>query len=431
MSNQTVGTDQLSEEQIKAFLQNEVTWYYSDETDFKGPFTDNQIIQLIHKDNINHSVKMWNKKYDFWIPILEVKKFATVLESKRVVVKSTSAATSAEQTEKEFQWKNSDEFWKYMEQKHPHLHHKPLIEFEVDDKAPHAIRPAWMAVAAGFVVSAVLGLFLYSEFNPTAITHGLLNKQQNNEAEIVKQSSIKKYGVRTKAFVANATNDNLAIVAATNLADGATVNVKLEGVTDTLVGGFEYRFAQNIVVKDGFAEITDVHTPYQGEYVLTLDCNQCSNVLIAQNTVLYREKIFLGGQKNQQYDLALLRYHTDLRNQVREELDNLNQIDDALNSQFQMAVARRTDGMWNQMQSQLNVEHAKMNEQNENGKFFYKEILEMLSKNFQILKSVQTEKKQTIIAELKNEFLVNSASIKRATNEMMKMPLTANGMPQK
>ena len=127
----------------------------------------------------------------------------------------------------------------------------------------------------------------------------------------------------------------------------------------------------------------------------------------------------------------MLRYHVDLRNQVREELDNLNQIDDALNSQFTTLINGRIDNMWHQMQSQLDVEHAKLNEQNAKGKFFYHEILAILNKNFFVLKSAQADVNRKQTEEFKKDFLLNSALIKRATNEMIKMPLTANGMPQK
>jgi hypothetical protein len=423
--------ESISEEQIKAFLQNEVVWYYSDDTDFKGPFTDTQIIHSINNDTINSSAKMWSKKYDFWIPILEIKKFATVLESKPVAIKAPEKTEAEKNTEKEFSWKNSDEFWKYMDKKHPHLHYKPITEFEMKgEERPHA-RPVWIGVATGFIVSILLGLTYYSNFGKSEIAHNLLNKQQNNEAQIIKQSDLTKYGIRAQAFFTDQSSEDLNIVIATNLKDESIVKLKLEAVPDTLVGGFEYSLNQEIHIKNGFAEITNLRQLMQGEYVLIVQCIECLDVHVSNEAILYREKIFLGGTKNKQYDLSLLRYHVDLRNQVREELDNLNQIDDALNSQFTTLINGRIDNMWHQMQSQLDVEHAKLSEQNAKGKFFYHEILAILNKNFFVLKSAQADVNRKKTEEFKKDFMLNSALIKRATNEMIKMPLTANGMPQK
>lgn len=425
--------ESFSDEQIKAFLQNEVIWYYSDDTHFKGPLTDNQIIQLIKNDSINSSVKMWSKKYDFWVSILEIKKFSLLFESKIVTKKALEKNDIEKGNSKEFVWKNSDEFWKYMNQKHPHLYHKPLIEFEEKIEARRSqARPVWVAVATGFIVSALLGLIYFSKFGQAEVAHHLLNKEQNNEAQIIRQSSVNKYGLRAQAFFTDlSSGENVNIVIATNLKDTSIVKVKLEAIADTLVGGFEYRLNQEVPVKDGFAELKDLGQLLQGEYILTAQCVACIDVPASKDTILHREKIFLGGIKNKQYDLSLLRYHVDLRNQVREELDTINQIDDALNSQFMALINGRTDSLWHQMQSQLDVEQAKLNEQRAKGKFFYYEILAILNKNFSILKASQADVKRQKTSELKKDFLLNSALIKRSTNEMIKLPLTSNGMPQK
>lgn len=421
--------ENISEEQIRDFVQNEQVWYYSDESNFKGPFTDNEIFQAISKDTINSSAKMWSKKYDFWIPILEVKKFASAISARPP--KAVETKKSVEISDEEFTWKNSDEFWKYMEQNHPHLNYKPLFDAKVQEGRAVQRRPVWLAIAAGFIVSAVIGISLYSNSSRPELPHRLLNKQQNSEAQSVRQSLIKKYGIRTKAFFVDSSTENLNIVMATNLNDGSSVKVIIEGLSDTLVGGFEYTLNKTAMVKDGYAELSNVRPSFQGEYQVSVQCDKCLDVNVFKDAVLYREKVFLGGIKDKQYDLSLLRYHTDLRNQVREELDSINQLDEVVNAQFNTLGTGKIDAMWNQLQTQIEVEQNTMNEKAAQGRFFYKEILAVLNKNFEIVKSLRTTTNRDAVATLKKDFMMNSATIKRTTDEMIKMPLSSNGMPQK
>jgi len=222
-----------------------------------------------------------------------------------------------------------------------------------------------------------------------------------------------------------------------NLKDGAKLDVRVQGVSDTLVNRFEIVAQTSTELSEHIAHTrnflrADGHPFNRGEYIVSV---MHEGKLLAQRTY------FVGGNKDQKYQDALRKYHEHLAKQARSELVELKQISKTLNRQVNAlsATVQNTcltrkqwehfDRQW--LPQQEPVANAWTKDTDEH---FYFEIYEQLKAQLDQTNTIHKTFAANMMADsqLIATLSDTQASVQTAIKKIVtaeKLPLTANGMP--
>jgi hypothetical protein len=114
-----------------------------------------------------------------------------------------------------------------------------------------------------------------------------------------------------------------------NLPDGTTVNINVEGIPDTLLNHLSFGTRIQVTLNKKFAKSIPVRFPDGrpmplGQYKVEATANQISA----------RRSYFLGGAKTPIYTQRLKEFHDRLTEKSKQELDEIQQLADTLESQL-------------------------------------------------------------------------------------------------
>ena len=295
-----------------------------------------------------------------------------------------------------------------------------------------------------------------------------VSRDENRELLATVSESVAKHG--PSAALAMSQSDPTApfFYAATNLADGARFEIHIDGVQDTLLEKLVVSVRTVATAKDGLARSPQFlqanGKPYpRGEYKISVVCSACPGV--AQGAMLAQKTYFLGGLRDREYDQKLKAFHEQLRQSAAGELIEIRQLTDTLegqlndtNVQFQrvMSVLHRNKAVpwpgatwpqfhprWLQLQEQIDTLAKQWTPEEIQKNFFYAEFYSSLKTINDLVKRVHTDqtdylfgKREDGAVEAKTELDAQAAraalqALRAKTTSALRLPPTANGMPQK
>jgi hypothetical protein len=419
-------------------------WFLSNEQTFKGPFTDVQIIQMIQQGEVKKTDRLWSRSQNDWLQISEISIFAKIQSL-------PEQATNSKVDSKD--WNNSDEFWSYIQSRHQNLNNQSLLP--AARKKNHRPISKGRALSAGFLVSALIGLFVFQNLNSN-YQNISLNLKDNEIARETISQSYNKFGARFSLFQSSKEK----MIVATNLENGSEVQVRLEGVPDTLVGVFQSQYEKNMIIEDGYFEINLLtqngnQSFSEGEYNLKFYCLKCNSGVQDKTLAVFEQKIFLGLNRDEAYDLRLSHYHAKLREQAKNELQEFRQISESLIAQVQSLSVDRWDvgaqqqwlsrhQSWSSLQDQLSSELNRLSNSKNEGTVYYAELVDVLLIAHNKMKKlesafIESMKLQTNSERALKRIELNKSvsgivehlnTVKQRVSYFMNRPLTSSGMPR-
>jgi hypothetical protein len=146
------------------------------------------------------------------------------------------------------------------------------------------------------------------------------------------------------------------LVGSVNLPEGSSLEIKIQGKPDTLLGTYRFEKTMNLTLKGPYfqtEEIRGLSGEYisPGEYLVDVTCQSCDK----ENLVL-SQTVFKFGISNQGlYQKDLKSFHQRTRDTASVELDELRDLHDTLLDQFQKSqsiynrsIGSKTISSWNQ-----------------------------------------------------------------------------------
>jgi GYF domain 2 len=419
-------------------------WFLSNEQTFKGPFNDVKIIQMIQQGEVQKTDRLWSRRQNDWLQISEIPIFADIQSLQEHATKSKTDSND---------WNNSDQFWSYIQSRHQNLNNQSFLP--TARKKKHRTISKGRALSTGFLVSALIGLFVFQNLNSN-YQNISLNLKDNEIAREVISQSYSKFGARFSLFQ----NSKEKMIVATNLENGSEVQVRLEGIPDTLVGVFQSQHEKNVIVEDGYFKINLLtqngnQSFSEGEYNLKFYCLKCNSGVQDKALAVFEQKIFLGLNRDEAYDLRLSQYHTKLREQAKNELQEFQQLSESLIAQVQSLSVDRWDIRaqqqwlsrhqgWRSLQDQLSSELNHLSNSKNEGTVYYAELVDTLfvaddkikqlefdfiesmklqTNSERVLKRIELNKRGSDIVEHLN-------TVKQRVSYFMNRPLTSSGMPR-
>ena len=209
----------------------------------------------------------------------------------------------------------------------------------------------------GGVVLLVAGISAYRQGSEPAV-FSKVSHDSNYELKTALHSSLKIDGPKVAVALSIADVYAPFFIVGTNLPNGQVLEVAIDGVADTLVDRFKVSVHTTTTVKDGVA-LTPVFRqeqgiPYpSGSYRVRVSCPQCETLAESASAPL-ADKVFPVNTKDMNYEANLGTYHKKLRAQAKDELTELKQVSETLESQL-----NETDSAFHQIHLKKNVKSAK------------------------------------------------------------------------
>ena len=207
---------------------------------------------------------------------------------------------------------------------------------------------------ATLIIAGIFALRVGSE--PSLFSK--VSRESNYELKSALHSSYKNDGAKVAVGLSIADVYAPFFIIGTNIPNGQVLEVAIDGVPETLVDRFKVSVHTTVTVKDGVAQTPvfrqEQGIPYpSGSYRVRVNCPQCETLSEAASAPL-AEKIFPVNTKNLNYDESLSSYHKKLRAQAKDELTELKQISETLESQL-----NETDSAFHQISAKKNFKAAK------------------------------------------------------------------------
>jgi hypothetical protein len=236
----------------------------------------------------------------------------------------------------------------------------PRLHLKVDPVEVKSKRsvPAWKdAVLAVTVVAAVgAAAFSVARFRAEVISPLQdVSREENRELQAAAAEAVKPGSPAAAVAISKADPFLPFFYVATNLQEGAHIEIQIDGVPDTLIGKFKVSVRADASVKNHLVRTPpfrqDDGLPYpKGDYRVTVLCASCSSNSTSNGTsngdvsapaivpvaapVIAQKTYFLGGVKNADYDQRLKTYHETLVLQAQTEIGEIKQITDTVQSQL-------------------------------------------------------------------------------------------------
>ena len=212
------------------------------------------------------------------------------------------------------------------------------------------------ALLTGAVIYAIFTYWKFDSFS--ALTD--LPYREARELKRVASEPFAQMGPASDFALVPASASDPRFYVAGNLPEDAPLELRAEGVAETLVDAFQARASTSLRLRRGFAK----SPPLRQENGKALPRGDYNVSLSSKGEVLAQKIVFLGGAKDKDYAQKLRTYHAALKMQAEAELEEVRQLTETLEKQLnetraQFAkVARGWDAFhkrWTQMQEQIDI----------------------------------------------------------------------------
>ncbi|MDZ4082864.1 MAG: DUF4339 domain-containing protein, partial [Bdellovibrionales bacterium] len=338
-------------------LGEDTLWFVFHDDRQLGPFVTSELAKRLNHGELPDSVYVWAQGFDDWKPIAAVPGF----DSYRLDVQSIEDVEAVEKLNQGFEMAGAEfvatetpdtnrqeaaeiGIWneKNSQVNNTKITNSPQPETDEAGETPFKkILVSWIAQHRFLTASAALsllfaGAFVFQMFSGT---RGLSRQElapddfRNLKASVLE--SLIFSGPTAAIAVATTSIETPMFIVGTNLADGAKITVKIDGVPESMVGRFYYSMKTTVTVKNGVAKTgrlrenaKDAAAFLPGLYKVTL-FNE------ADQTALHQRTFFLGSAGSGDFNQALKTYHEKLRARADEEILEARQFVDTITKVLQ------------------------------------------------------------------------------------------------
>ncbi len=456
-------------------------WYLLSESDYSGPFHQNEILRLIALGSVSNSDKIWSEQLEDWMPIEKHPTFNDALKSKRNTEKPSKKELLS--------WDTSDKFWEtitdpeaFQSEEFDFIHKKkqtPVKKvsrsiYKASDNTTTTKTARFrLAIITGIIFSTVSFIVLQIAFSPnTKRSVELLNLSYKDSLTLIAAigDPVAKVGPNVALARLEGNLSEPQFVIGTNQPDGTRFKLLIEGVSDTLIRERTVSLQAVLIVKDGISvspilRLIDGQPVPRGDYTVVAQCDSCRQGNESRGNAPARamETFFLGGPKDSAYDLELRKFHDKVRTNARDEIVQFRQLSDTLENQlkglvslaeelemekasFDTEKAKLTLKDWTKLEDQLNLFVSSWLTKNQSGDVFYIEVLQLLEKSQQevaesakitsaYLRGISSS--THINEDAKSKIFTQNSlaqstllSLKQKITMLEHLPLKTNGMPR-
>lgn len=424
---------------IKDFDKKSLTqteWYVAAPDGVEGPFNESELSAHIIRNRMQGETLVWNTNMSEWI---QVEKLNHPL-IKPFVYDSAQKLTDSifsDSKEKEL------DFW-VTEHTSKIKHYYPKTEDKVKATKKYT------AIGIGIVVACAIGGYAYLNRNADIPYSNELTSEQLRDVKATRSEPLKS-GLFGTVHLLGVNNPFPRFIISTNGKEEQNLTLKLEGIPGTLIGYARFGIATKVIVKDGIIVTNPVSTSMTkgipvGDYKVSIICENCTDQRGIRRTVtLAEKKMFIGGEKNNEYDTGLRNFHFQLKTKARDELIYFKQLGEVLYMHYsdlktldpKKAGDHRHAEMidaWKAGHEQYMAEFKNMTEKYKKGEFFYEKYVYNLIELFRTMNAMSEAKFKKFQAEefnqLGNQFQVRHDQLTQERVRLETIPLMANGRPQ-
>lgn len=314
------------------------------------------------------------------------------------------------------------------------------------------LRRIYWGIAAIVLVSGI-GIYSLSS-RPKLPLATELSSKDAEKLESAIQTHLREKGPAAAVAISGSDASSPSFVIGTNLQEGTTLDLTIEGVSETLAGRFQFSSKIPMTIHKGMAKSDVVRQAggqplVKGEYLVTVNHGQ---------KTLAEKTFFLGGTRDKFYEQSLLEFHTQLQTKSETELVELKQGVETitrqvldLNSHFQQYArtgGRRKEWInflkgWDVMQKQVAAPFSKWNNEAYTTELFYGELYREMKTVLDRTDAIQGMQSRFLdlgfvdrglADEIANEISAlhgDLAGIQAKIQAAEALPMTANGMPQR
>lgn len=338
-------------------LGEDTLWFVFHDDRQLGPFVTSELAKRLNHGELPDTVYVWAQGFDDWKPIEAVPGF----DSYRLDVQSIEDVEAVEKLNQGFQMAGAEfvsteiadtnrqeaneiSVWN---DKNTHLNStKSAGELQAEGAEPgeaplKKTLVNWISQHRFLTASAALTLLLAGAFvfQMFSSTRGL-NRQElapddfhNLKASMLE--SLMFSGPTAAIAVATTSIDAPMFIVGTNLADGAKITVKIDGVPESMVGRFYYSMKTTVTVKDGVAKTGRLRERTNNGAGFLPGLYKVALFNETDQTVLHQRTFFLGSIGSGDFNQALKAYHEKLRAKADEEILEARQFIDTITKVLQ------------------------------------------------------------------------------------------------
>ncbi len=439
-------------------------WYLFGEAGASGPFSELEVIQQINQRKVDASYKAWSPALGKWEKIFSVTEFRPY-ENK-----------AAEQPQLEINSEKkvaplTDEDWdRILGQSRftfDDAEGGKAISFRnrISDlilplkKSPMSSRYTRAFLVGIFASVTVAWIFNhYSILNSMTLDSQDISAQEFREIKAAVSEPFSAGDPSVAIGLIKNVDNGVSFAIGSNQSDGTRFLVKIEGISETLIGAFEFSSQSSVSLKNGIARTSNLLVDSKqkipaGEYRISVLCESCEKA-----HVLTEKIYFINGSRNLEYDLKLRQYHKDLRQQGRNELLEAEQLTETLEREVMSLSAVLAGGAegspgrktlpdtFGRMHQQLGNIISQWSKKNSRKEVFYGSVFSSLQQAFEVTSQTQELQKKylmnlnshpAVASELEEEIVLKNSNalsslvnLKHKIKNFERLPLSANGMPR-
>ncbi len=421
--------------------QKDAEWYVSVSDGAEGPFNSSELQIYIIEKKLSGKTQVWNKTMPEWQNLSDVG-FAAgdVILDPQVKLNSLNLTIS-----ENAQADQNLNFW--IGQQRTQL---PFFKRSQSNKKQLPM----LAVAGSLAVCIIGGVIYFMSRADDFTDLRELTSEQNRELRMAHAEPAQS-GLTGAIQLMGASTPFPRFAIAANVPNTQQLILTLNGIQGTLIGASKYKAVMRLTIQDGLL-LTNPITNSKGEglpvgeYEITLTCESCPDqkMGLSRTVKLADKKIFIGGEKNFDYDEKLRAFHFQLKGQARQELIYFKQLSDALLAHYeQLKLIRTKEGVgpvdatssrllknWNDTQTQYQLEFQNLADRYKRGELFYdkfaSELLNLFSETSVVYAAKMSQTNPTEIIRLNLQFKDHHAALDRHRDKLENLPLTANGRPR-
>lgn len=189
-----------------------------------------------------------------------------------------------------------------------------------------------VVVAFGFLVLATAAGWLLTATRTAWVPRGTVASEELDELTRAKTDSLRFSGPSVAIAIAKSDITAPSFYVATNLANDTRLDIRIEGLPETLVDRFKYSMQATLTVNANLA-----HTPVLRETDgsgIRRGAYKVSVTERGQSKILAQKVYFLGGAQDLSYQADLTRFHQSLRRQAAAELEEISQLNETVSHQI-------------------------------------------------------------------------------------------------
>ena len=453
-------------------------WCFIKDDYFHGPYTDTELVELFLSNKFTLDDYILNKVEESWYEANELsflkpdsiqkqkeerlQKEKEIFEknilhkiTEKSAVKDLFIDTALETTQESFNIENIE---------------NSLVQDEPVRNLAATVIKKYRLTPKGYLLVLTCGVLALTPFFKSKYIESkqlkqleLLNQSQIRQVQSLTEKTFDSVGFQGKFFLVE-NSGQILLQLVSNVKTNVELNIKIEGVASTLIGAFNFNKVVKVEGHNGIFEPIKLSKSIpKGEYRLTAVCYDCKSIDIEAGKEITAENMFLNGVKDKTYDRELTKYHQTVRLKAKDELIYFNQVMNLFRDQLDTLTLRFTNNVkqqikvskywdkyynaWLPLSSQFDSEMERLKSEVDSGEIFYDEVvadlqnLNYLTKEY--TKGLDTElkvffKNQTLTQEqdkkidkLKDLAYKKLNQLSDRISSFEKMPLTANGMPQK